>query len=206
MENFKKENILQDKREKSEQQKVNLSPVRRLLAWELSTATGYLQGRQREGHSLRRESTKILGSEVRNMQLRSVFIYLGTELAGCKSRRNDHRPLGHLDQAYPQVSSAFHSSTGLCNVRSQIKIASYSLCFTFLVCMNSSQMHVSVTADADQHPCVGPIKKIPHSWAALPPDTHRGAGSFPGSSWAKQTSGSGIWRHAGFASVSAQRE
>lgn len=50
MENFKKENILQDKREKSEQQKVNLSPVRRLLAWELSTATGYLQGRQREGH------------------------------------------------------------------------------------------------------------------------------------------------------------
>lgn len=49
---------------------------------------------------LRRESTKILGSGVINMQLRSVFIYLGTKLAGCKSRRNDYGPLGHLDQAY----------------------------------------------------------------------------------------------------------
>lgn len=45
------------------------------------------------------ESTKLQGSEVKIMQLRSVFHYVDPELARCKCTRTDLRHFGDLGQA-----------------------------------------------------------------------------------------------------------
>lgn len=49
--------------------------------------------------SLTWESTRLEGSEVKIMQLRSVFHYLDLELERCESTRTDLRHFGHLGQA-----------------------------------------------------------------------------------------------------------